>query len=164
MATRKTLWIAALAMCAQLAIPALGGAEEATEEDHSFGPGYYKTPGISLLSNEGKGWDLSTALLGEDSPIDFGGWTQWGYTDGSDGLFNKHPYNVNNHQSWLYVEKKADGSEGFDWGFRFDAMYGVDAADTQAFGNNFGKYDFSGAFNHGIYWGNGLDGTGGSLG
>ena len=149
--TRGTsLRIAVLAACVQLALPALGRAEEEAEE-RNFGPGYYKAPGISLLSNEGKGWDLSDSLLGEDAPIDFGGWTQWGYTDGSDGLFNKHPYNVNNHQSWLYVEKKADGSEGFDWGFRVDAMYGVDGADTQSFGNHFGKYDFSNSFNHGIY-------------
>lgn len=97
---------------------------------------------ISTLSNEGKGWDLSDQILGEDSLFDFGGWASFGYHSDSTGLFNQHPDNVNNHQSWLYVAKTVDSSEGFDWGGRFDAMYGIDAADTQAFGNPPGNWDF----------------------
>ena len=43
----------------------------------------------------------------------------------------------------------ADGSDGFDWGFRFDGMYGTDADDTQAFGNNPGNWDYENGFDRG---------------
>ena len=86
-----------------------------------------------------------------DSWLSIGGWTQWGYHDKSTGMFNSRPNKVNNHQSWLYAEKAADGSNGLDWGFRADLMYGTDAAFTQAFGNNPGRYDFQNGFDHGIY-------------
>eukprot|EP00913_Durusdinium_trenchii_P028293 g26521.t1 len=90
-------------------------------------------------------------MLGEDSPIKVGGWMQWGYHSKNNGLFNNHKDNVNLHQLWFYTEKVADGSKGLDFGFRFDAMYGVDAADTQAFGNRPGSWDFMNNFDHGIY-------------
>ena len=78
------------------------------------------------------------------SGINFGGWVQMGYHDGvtpngvtafDAGSFNNHPHRLNLQQGWLYAEKVADGSCGLDWGFRIDTMYGVDAADTQAFSN-----------------------------
>lgn len=90
--------------------------------------------------------------------ITFGGWIQMGYHSGvtpngaarNDVLsFNSHPHRVNLHQGWLYAEKVADGSEGLDWGFRIDAMYGVDAADTSAFGNPVGSWDNGGSFQRG---------------
>ena len=65
------------------------------------------------------------------------------------GSFNSHPHRFNLHQGWLYAEKVADGSKGFDWGFRTDVMYGVDAADTQAFGNPAGSWDNGGRFTRG---------------
>ena len=86
-----------------------------------------------------------------ESGVKIGGWTQFGYHSDNNGLFNSHPHRFNLHQGWLYAEKEADGSDGWDWGFRFDAMYGVDAADTQAFGNNPGRWDFANGFDHGIY-------------
>lgn len=104
---------------------------------------------MSVLSNDGKGYDLSDSILGEDAPIDFGGWTQFGYTSGSTGLFNDQDGSVRNNQTWLYFEKPVDSSEGFDYGFRVDAMYGSDAQDTQAFGNPPGNWDFDDYFNHG---------------
>ncbi len=82
-----------------------------------------------------------------------GGWTQIGYhSDNSiaDG-FNTYEDHVALHQQWLYAEKAADGSCGWDWGFRVDALYGIDANNTQAFGNNYGRFDFSDSFNHGNY-------------
>jgi hypothetical protein len=99
----------------------------------------------------GDGFDLGSKLFAEDSGWDIGGWTQWGYTNNSDGVFNTHPGRFNNHQSYVFVEKKADGSEGIGFGGRADLVYGVDAQNTQAFGNNFGRYDFSTSWNHGIY-------------
>jgi hypothetical protein len=87
----------------------------------------------------------------DDRPFDIGGWTQFGYTNKTDGVFNTHPNRVNLHQQWLYAERVADGSCGLDIGFRFDAVYGVDAQNTQAFGNPPGTYDFMNGFDHGIY-------------
>lgn len=92
-------------------------------------------------------------LFGEhDNGITLGGWTQYGYHN-RDGLirFNTHPDRVNLHQGYLYLEKVADGSECPDWGFRFDAVYGVDGADTQAFGNNPGRWDYQNGFDHGQF-------------
>ncbi len=83
--------------------------------------------------------------------FDVGGWTQWGYTSESTGMFNSDPDRFNNHQSWLYMEKVADGSKGWDWGARMDFMYGTDANDTQAFGNNPGRWDYLNGWDHGIY-------------
>ena len=59
------------------------------------------------------------------------------------------PHQLNAQQQWLYLGKEADGSNGFDWGFRFDAMYGTDAQKTQAFGNPGGEWDNS--WDHGVY-------------
>ncbi|MBX3440558.1 MAG: porin [Planctomycetaceae bacterium] len=117
---------------------------------------------VALATSQGKAdnwftedlgdpWDFSSTVLGEDSSVDIGGWTQWGYHNKSTGLFNSHPGRFNNHQSWIYIEKAVDGSEGIDFGGRFDVMYGVDAADTQAFGNRPGNWDFDNGFDHGSY-------------
>lgn len=104
---------------------------------------------MSVLTNDGKGYDLSDSILGEDAPIDFGGWTQFGVTTESTGLFNDQEDSVRNNQTWLYFEKGLDTSEGFDFGFRVDAMYGSDAQDTQAFGSSPGNWDYDDYFNHG---------------
>ncbi|TWT57476.1 hypothetical protein KOR42_08370 [Thalassoglobus neptunius] len=100
---------------------------------------------------EGCGFDLGTTLCGECSPIDIGGWLQSGYTSRSTGLFNTRPNKWATHQAWLYAEKVADGSNGFDWGFRGDFMYGLDANDTQAFGNEPGNWDYENGFDHGQF-------------
>ena len=107
-----------------------------------------------------EGFSLS-ALTGIDA-FDIGGWTQFGWTDdavplsaqgtnGTNGSFLDSPDRFNLHQQWLYVSREADGSQGFDIGFRADFMYGVDADTTQAFGNPAGSWDFQNGFDHGIY-------------
>jgi hypothetical protein len=97
----------------------------------------------------GDPWKLDS----KDDGIDFGGWWQQGYTSESTGMFNNLPNRFNTHQAWFYAEKVADGSEGLDWGFRTDAMYGIDAGDTQAFGNNPGRYDFQNGWDRGAGYG-----------
>jgi hypothetical protein len=93
----------------------------------------------------------------ETGGITYGGWLQggWHSRDASSGAglqrFNTHAHRWNTHQAWLFVEKVADGSNGLDWGFRVDAMYGVDGADTQAFGNSPGRWDFDNGFDHGQF-------------
>lgn len=76
---------------------------------------------------------VPTDCCGE-APFTIGGWTQIGYHTNNNGQFNNIPHRVNLHQQWLYAERVADGSKGTDFGFRMDAMYGIDANDTQAFG------------------------------
>ncbi|MCA9261429.1 MAG: porin [Planctomycetales bacterium] len=98
----------------------------------------------------------------EESSINFGGWLQMGYhtnvtpaatTRNDFASFNNHPHRINVHQAWLYAEKEADGSEGLDWGFRTDVMYGVDASDTSSFGNSPGRWDNGGSFAKGAGYG-----------
>jgi hypothetical protein len=104
-------------------------------------------------SSQFDAWRLWPKLVGCDDPqFSIGGWTSAGYHNNANGLFNNHPDRLNVHQQWFYAQREARPSNGaWDWGFRVDAMYGVDAADTQAFGNNPGVYDFQNGFDHGIY-------------
>ena len=98
----------------------------------------------------------------EESAITFGGWIQMGYHNGitpgsaarnQGASFNDHPHRFNLHQGWLYAEKVADGTCGLDWGFRVDVMYGVDARQTQAFGNTGGRWDFQARWTRGAGYG-----------
>ncbi|MGH7200586.1 MAG: outer membrane beta-barrel protein, partial [Planctomycetaceae bacterium] len=100
----------------------------------------------------GDPWTLNDCLWGCREPhYTIGGWTQWGYHTDSNGILNTHPHRINNHQSWLYVEKTADGALGFDYGFRADVVYGVDAPDTQAFGEPPPQDHWDNPWDHGIY-------------
>lgn len=104
------------------------------------------------------GCDDSCYLFGPDEPIELmsddrfmkiGGWVQAGYHSGDTGQFNSIPDRFNFHQVWLYAERAADGSEGLDFGGRADIMYGIDADDTQAFGNPPGTWDFQNGWDEG---------------
>jgi hypothetical protein len=114
--------------------------------------------GLGLLGDccLGDPWTISSHLFCEDSPWSAGGWSQWGYHNKSTGLFNSHPGKLHAQQQWVYLEKATDTSErGWDWGFRTDFMYGIDAADTQAFGNpvdaNGNPRGWDTGWNYGIY-------------
>ncbi len=82
-----------------------------------------------------------------------GGWFDLGYHSNSNGLFNQHPNHLFLHQAYVHVEKFAQRNNGFDWGFRFDAIYGVDGIDLQAFGNSppGAPDDWDNGFDHGVY-------------
>jgi hypothetical protein len=69
-------------------------------------------------------------------------------------MFNNYPNNLNLNQAWFFAEKEADGSCGFDWGFRMDYVYGTDGPDTQAFGNQPNRWDFG--WNNGNYYGHAI--------
>jgi len=87
-----------------------------------------------------------------DAGIKVGGWAQMGYHSDSNGLFNSHPDDFNVHQLYFSIEKVADDSEGIGIGFRSDLVYGVDAQDLQAFGNDrAAEYDDDSDFDHGLY-------------
>jgi len=84
--------------------------------------------------------------------VNIGGWTQFGHHNNDDLTFNRHPDHVRLHQGYLFAERVAEQQECcWDWGFRGDIIYGVDAQDTQAFGNSPGNWDFRNGFDHGIY-------------
>ncbi|MBC8869554.1 MAG: porin [Planctomycetes bacterium] len=94
--------------------------------------------------------------------LKIGGWFQLGYhTEGANGVgvglpwdfptgvgnakvspFNNYPNVLQLHQAWMYAEKVAESNgSGWDWGFRFDCVYGTDGQDTQAYGSEPGNWD-----------------------
>ena len=101
----------------------------------------------------GEPWTLWGHLYGDCPPsYTVGGWVSAGYHDHSNGMFNSVPGRLNLHQAWLYLEKPLDANApGYDWGFRLDYTYGIDANNTQAFGNPPGSWDYLNGFDHGVY-------------
>lgn len=99
----------------------------------------------------GDAFTLSGLLHGDCPPcVDVGGWASAGFHTRGNDLFNSRPDELAFHQVWLYAEKVADACES-PFGFRVDAMYGIDAGDTQAFGNPNGSWDFDNGFDHDDY-------------
>lgn len=116
--------------------------------------------GGGLLSGMGgglvEGFSLANTL--GVSAFDVGGWTQVGghgentlLTPLGGASFNDQRGDFNLHQQYFYIGKEADGSNGFDLGFRADFIYGIDGQDTQSFGNPANSFDNGGSFNHGKY-------------
>lgn len=109
-----------------------------------------------LFNSDAEKFDLSDSFwkaMEIESPIDFGGWTQFGYHNKSDGVFNTKPHDFQAQQVYFYIDKVADGSEGLDWGFRTDILYGTDAPNTQAFGNRPGRWDYLNGWDRGAQYG-----------
>lgn len=110
---------------------------------------------LSGLGNRelGDAWTLSGALHGDCPPaVNIGGWFQTGYYSEANDLFlDGNDNEVRLHQAWLFAEKLATSDSPF--GFRADIMYGQDADDTQAFGNNPGEWDFLNGFDRGAGFG-----------
>ncbi len=93
---------------------------------------------------------LNRLLYGNDEPlISIGGWGSIGFHTAGNDLFNNRPSTVAAHQAWLFLERTATAESPL--GFRADVMYGIDAGDTQAFGNNPGNWDFANGFDRGAY-------------
>jgi len=102
------------------------------------------------------GGELGEPTKLKDGPnFDWGGWMQLGWQEHNDGAFTgngpfenqKENGNVNMNQLYTYVAKVADGSNGLDWGFRVDTMWGVDGNEAQSFGNvNANRWDFLNGF------------------
>lgn len=66
---------------------------------------------------------------------EIGGWLNTGYHSDNNGLFNSHDDRSHMQQAWLFAERRARSCCGLDIGYRFDAVYGVDGQNLQAFGN-----------------------------
>ncbi len=65
--------------------------------------------------------------------LEIGGWTSLGYHNRNILPFNDRKAEANLHQQWLYFDKQAGVTS--NWGYRADVLYGIDAQNTQAFGN-----------------------------
>ena len=87
----------------------------------------------------------------DDPWLNMGGWFQMGYYSRANDLF----HDLDNtgfrlHQAWFFAEKAAESKCGeLAFGFRFDGMYGLDADDTQAFGNPTNVWDLDPGFTRG---------------
>ena len=95
-------------------------------------------------------------LFGEScTGISAGGWVQSGFHTYDTGMFNNHPDHFDTHQVWVYSEKALDTESCcWDWGYRFDYVYGTDAPDTQAFGNRLDTWDYG--WTHGGFYGHAI--------
>ena len=86
--------------------------------------------------NLGDQWKLFGSDC-EEPRYNIGGWFSFGWHEESNDLFNSNPDNFNLHQAWFFAEKVAKAENGrLGFGWRFDAIYGIDSGDTQAFGNS----------------------------
>ncbi|MDG1874562.1 MAG: outer membrane beta-barrel protein [Mariniblastus sp.] len=100
-------------------------------------------------SCDGDPWTLFGRNCDEPR-FNIGGWFQGGYHSKSNDLFNSSPDSFNLHQGWLFLEKEAKSENcELGFGFRFDGMYGIDAGDTQAFGNPANTWDLDPRFQRG---------------
>lgn len=107
--------------------------------------------GGGLLNCKGDAWK---AIDASECGWNIGGWTSFGYGRKPDGIFVSEAENgrINLNQLWIFAEKALNTeSDCLSWGGRIDFMYGTDAANTQAFGNNPGEWDFQNGWDHGIY-------------
>ncbi len=109
-------------------------------------------------------WTLQEAL-GErlccESPLNYGGWFQAGYTTNAHGNRTGNgnlPLSLNNvadtpvvNQLWGYLEKPLDMEcNCVDWGFRLDTIFGADGPDMQAFGDQGWDYDWNTSRDYGL--------------
>lgn len=96
-----------------------------------------------LKSPEPLHWSLFDTT---ESPLEIGGWMSGGFTVNNHGnrsgngnaplLFNQISDTPVLNQFWLYAEKTLDTHQRrFDWGFRVDYVFGTDAQDLQAVGD-----------------------------
>lgn len=70
-----------------------------------------------------------------DIGLRIGGWQQVGFHSRNDGLFNNLEDRAAFHQTWGFVEKEFVTQRGWEVTMRGDIVYGLDAQQFQAFGN-----------------------------
>ncbi len=105
---------------------------------------FASAPAVAAAEDPGP-WSLF-----KNENFTLGGWFQAGYHSESNDLFNNQPDAFNLHQAYLFAEKVAESKDGrLGFGFRIDGLYGIDAGDTQSFGNNPGTFDTDERFNRG---------------
>jgi hypothetical protein len=92
-------------------------------------------------------WKLPQPCLFQEAGINLSGWVQSGLYTNAHGAASNGPLGLNNltdfnlHQFWVSAERKTDTQKNaWDLGGRIDYVFGVDAPDTQAFGDQ--SWDF----------------------
>ncbi len=108
--------------------------------------------GCGLFGGElSEKFDLSDAILGEDSGWDFGGWVQSGYTNKSDGVLNTRPDSWNIHQAWSTSRRSlTQRRPRFRGPVRRDVW--SRRGKTPGYGNpNRDRWDFQDSFDHGAF-------------
>lgn len=131
-----------------------GVYEMAAAACNSCNDGPVSSCGAAGSRCDGDAWKLFGSAC-DDPWVTIGGWVSAGYHSDSNGLFNNHASDFNVHQTWLFAERVAESKDGrLGFGFRFDGMYGIDAPETQAFGNPGATWDLNPSFtrNAGFGW------------
>ena len=137
-----------------LLVPSDGTAQNATEFEESTP---WNVNWGRLDEDEDLSWSLSNSVAG---PWEFGGWISAGFTANAHGNRTENgnaPFPLNNvadrpilNQLWLYAEKPVDTEiNGFDWGFRIDYLFGADAPDFQADGDQGWDYGWNSSRDYG---------------
>jgi len=132
--TRTAVVVCALALCAAKISEAQDIIESGSPWNYNYG---------DLEEREELQWSLFDTT---GTPFEVGGWLSAGYTGNahSNRTGNGNaPLVLNNvadapvlNQLWIYAEKPLDMEHNeFDWGFRFDYLFGADAPDFQAVGD-----------------------------
>ncbi|MEZ4749500.1 MAG: hypothetical protein R3B54_02390 [Bdellovibrionota bacterium] len=127
----NTMRLAGLLILWILVFPVLGGAEENTAppQSQSEAPAAESTDVPPARTAANSPWTLTGAIFKDQQtpPFSLGAWLQVGYTTRSDGVFDTHPGYIDLQQAWVFLERKADGRNGVDFGGRVDFVYGTDA-------------------------------------
>lgn len=124
----------ALVLCAVKISAAQDVVESGSPWNYNYG---------DLEEREALQWSLFDTT---GTPFEAGGWLSAGYTGNGHGNWTGNgnaPLLLNNvadapvvNQLWFYAEKPLDMElNQFDWGFRFDYLFGTDASDFQAVGD-----------------------------
>jgi len=123
-----------------------------------FATGLLLLQTTAVAQNSGSPWNVdwnsvenrqvepSKLFESPDCPLEIGGWVSAGFTTNAHGNRTGNgnaPFPQNYiadtpimNQFWIYAEKPLDLEHNdFDWGFRVDYLFGTDAQDTQASGD-----------------------------
>jgi len=109
---------------------------------------------VALLTNACASEDAAESFYEDikDYGFEMGGWANAGITYNSTNpennfngpvTFNDRAGEFQLNQLYGYLERAADKAGGkWDWGVRFDVMFGTDAVFTQAYGGDYGNWDY----------------------
>ncbi len=82
-----------------------------------------------------------------------GGFFQVGIHDSNLPYLNTREERLNLHQVWGFIERPAARQRNGSWGYRIDAVYGIDGPEIQSFGNSptGAPTGWDNGWDHGIY-------------
>ncbi|MCA9266427.1 MAG: porin, partial [Planctomycetales bacterium] len=138
--------------CTTSGCSACGGAGCSSQGGHGMHGCHVCRCGHNDIPEPWSMWDVLWGHRPCPPRVSISGWTSAGYHSRANGLFNDHPDRFNVHQSWLTLAREVQPlTNGYDYGYRFDVLYGADAQNTQAFSNSPGVWDYRNGFDHGVF-------------